>query len=230
MEFIYPNSVRNITDQSYFQLRAKGNGKDFPFFKHTFNSWIYNVKQLLDYISNKVENLDTKKIQAYCEAKFKKLFSNKNIIINHIEYPITTKDLITNKVSIKCGQILDSMDNSTNKLEVQFVFDEALFKILGYTEKNLTCDKIKIASNIIDILVENKRVNLLQMFTLDHPNKSSLEPGALNRITFNSPMYVPLSRKICDSISIKVRDDYGELIQFETGKCLAILHFREKLK
>lgn len=247
LEFIYPNSVRNITDQSFFQLRAKGYNKDFSFFKHTLDSGLYNEKQLLDHISNKVVNLDITKIKSYCEAKLKEVFSSKNIIITKIEFPTITKDSITGKVNINCGQILFSKDNVSNKLEIHFAFDDALFKILGYTGKNLSCDKMKTASNVIDILgqvhiiyiysdvvspiiVGNKRVNLLQMFTLDHPNKTSLEIGSLNRITFQSPMYVPLSRKTFDTISIEVRDDFGDLIQFETGKCLATLHFREKMK
>jgi hypothetical protein len=114
-------------------------------------------------------------------------------------------------------------------------------KMLGFSE-NLSCDN-RQAENIIDIFgqvhilyiysdivspisVGAKKVPLLQMITLNNPNNIYKHLGSLNTVTFENPMWVPVSRRIFDTISIDLRDDAGNLIQFESGKVVATLQFR----
>ena len=43
---------------------------------------------------------------------------------------------------------------------------------------------------------------------------------------FERPHYVPLTKKIFDTISINTRDEAGDLVAFEHGKVIITLHFR----
>ena len=43
---------------------------------------------------------------------------------------------------------------------------------------------------------------------------------------FERPHYVPLNKKIIDTISINIRDEAGDLVAFEHGKVIITLHFR----
>ena len=43
---------------------------------------------------------------------------------------------------------------------------------------------------------------------------------------FERPHYVPLNKKIFDTISINIRDEAGDLVAFEHGKVIITLHFR----
>ena len=43
---------------------------------------------------------------------------------------------------------------------------------------------------------------------------------------FERPHYVPLNKKIFDTISINIRDEAGYLVAFEHGKVIITLQFR----
>ena len=50
--------------------------------------------------------------------------------------------------------------------------------------------------------------------------------GSYVRKNFKRPHYVPLKKKIFDTISINIRDEAGDLVAFEHGKVIITLHFR----
>jgi hypothetical protein len=155
--------------------------------------------------------------------------------------PKVTKNELINKIEIICGESSMIKNNITTEIKLYIDFDGYLTKMLGFSE-NLSCDNHQ-AENIIDIFgqvhilyiysdivspisVGGNKVPLLQMITLNNPNNVDKNLGSLNRITFENPMWVPVSRRIFDSISIDLRDDVGNLIQFESGKVVATLQFR----
>ena len=43
---------------------------------------------------------------------------------------------------------------------------------------------------------------------------------------FERPHYVPLNKRIFDTVSINIRDEAGDLVAFEHGKVIITLHFR----
>ena len=43
---------------------------------------------------------------------------------------------------------------------------------------------------------------------------------------FERPHYVPLNKKMFDTISINIRDEAGDLVAFKDGKVIITLHFR----
>ena len=43
---------------------------------------------------------------------------------------------------------------------------------------------------------------------------------------FERPYYVPLNKKIFDTISINIGDAVGDLVAFEHGEVIITLHFR----
>ena len=52
------------------------------------------------------------------------------------------------------------------------------------------------------------------------------EHGSYVSKNFERPHYVPLNKKIFDTISINIRDETGDLVAFEHGKVIITLHFR----
>ena len=52
------------------------------------------------------------------------------------------------------------------------------------------------------------------------------EHGSYVSKNFERPHYVPLNKKIFDTISINIRDEAGDLVAFEHGKVIVTLHFR----
>ena len=44
---------------------------------------------------------------------------------------------------------------------------------------------------------------------------------------FERPHYVPLNKKIFDTVGINIRDEAGYLVAFEHGKMIITLHFRQ---
>ena len=52
------------------------------------------------------------------------------------------------------------------------------------------------------------------------------EHGSYVSKNIERPHYVPLNKKIFDTISINIRDEAGDLVAFEHGKVIITLHFR----
>ena len=52
------------------------------------------------------------------------------------------------------------------------------------------------------------------------------EHGSYVSKNFKRPHYVPLNKKIFDTISINIRDEAGDLVAFEHGNVIVTLHFR----
>ena len=50
--------------------------------------------------------------------------------------------------------------------------------------------------------------------------------GEMLLIQYDPPRYVPLQKKVFDSIEIDIRDDAGGPIAFDSGKLIVTLHFR----
>lgn len=239
LEFIYPNSVRNIPNETFFKIITKLNDEKFEMTKLLIDPGVYTEERLLNKIKDHLNNLNLDELKQSVIKISAKKYDLKNIIIDK---PSIRINKFTNKIELKYGQISFTRENQLYKFELYLEFDDYLHKMLGFRENSKTSDQMQ-ADNLIDIfgqvhiiyiysdvvspiIVGSERLSLLQMFTLHHPNETSLMPASLNRITFQSPVYVPLSRKTFDTIEIVLRDDSGQLIQFETGKTLATLHFR----
>ena len=52
------------------------------------------------------------------------------------------------------------------------------------------------------------------------------EHGSYVSKNFKRPHYVPLNKKVFDTIGINIRDEAGDLVAFEHGKVIITLHFR----
>ncbi len=243
IELIYPNSIRNIPIKINFKIKAKYENQIFTVIKSSFDPGIYNEERLLNKINLHLENLDLEKVKSAIISSISKKFLNLNLKVDNIIKPSIIKNESTNKISVRCGKFSITANNKISEKELFLEFDEYLQKILGFNEQP-SCSKVE-ADNIIDIfgqihllyiycdivssiVVGDKKVPLLQVITLNHP--SSTEFGSHIRITFDNPMFIPISRKTFDTISIELRDDVGEFIQFETGKTVLTLQFRKAKK
>ena len=52
------------------------------------------------------------------------------------------------------------------------------------------------------------------------------EDGQRVSRAFVSPQYLPVSRKEFESIEINIKRSSGQVVPFETGRCIVNLHFR----
>jgi hypothetical protein len=240
-ELIYPNSIRNIPKSTKFRLACNVNNKIIEIFQSDLDPGFYNEEKLLKKIKSHIDNWDVNKCRDTLETSLKKLFNDTNIRVNKFVKPKLTKNELINKIEMICGESSMIKNNLTTEIKLYIDFDDYLTKMLGFSE-NLSCDN-RQAENIIDIFgqvhilyiysdivspisVGGKKIPLLQMITLNNPNNVDENLGSLNRVTFENPMWVPVSQRIFDSISIDLRDDVGNLIQFESGKVVATLQFR----
>jgi hypothetical protein len=239
-ELIYPNSIRNIPKSAKFYLVCNVDNNMIKINPSKLVPGIYNEEKLLKEIKFLIDSWDINKTKSTLEKSLKNLFKDMNVRVTELIKPNLTKNELTDKVEVTCGQFSMDRNNTTTEFKLQIDFDDYLSKMLGFSD-NIYCD-VRHAENIIDIFgqvhilyiysdivspisVGGKKVPLLQMITLDNPNNVK-HLGSLNRVTFENPMWVPVSRRIFDSISIDLRDDVGDLIQFESGKVVATLQFR----
>jgi hypothetical protein len=243
LELIYPNSVQNMPEDGYIILKALKDSQIIPIKTFVLKKGIYSEEKLLKKIQQHLENINEEKVIKALNIGLKKNTSYKSIDLRSLERPSVIKNKITDKIDYKSGKILSTIDNVDETIVLFIEFDNNLFKILGFTDDQNTRGNMS-ANNIIDIygqihiiyiycdivspvMVGNTRVPLIQVITRDHPNIEYNMLGKEHRIAFQSPIYLPVSRKSFDSISINLRDDIGHFISFESGKVLATLHFRK---
>jgi hypothetical protein len=82
---------------------------------------------------------------------------------------------------------------------------------------------IFVYTNIIkDQIVGNQLVPLLRTVSIEG------EDGDYIHKVYDAPHYLPLASDFIQHIEIKLADDLGRLIQFQTGKVVVKLHFRKK--
>ena len=79
------------------------------------------------------------------------------------------------------------------------------------------CDLVKAQ------LIGDTQVPLLRIVPIEGHH------GDLITRTYQSPQYLPVSRKVFESVEIDIKDDTGKNIPFhESGKSVITLHFRLK--
>jgi hypothetical protein len=240
-ELIYPNSIRNIPKITKFGMACNVDNKIIQIIKSDIDPGIYNEEKLLKKLNYHIDNWDVNKSRNTLEVSLKQRFGDSKIVVNKFVKPKLTKNEFSDKIEIICGEASMIKNNITTEIKLYIEFEEFLTKMLGFS-RNLSCENGH-AENIIDIFgqvhilyiysdivspisVGAKKVPLLQMITLNNPNNIYKHLGSLNTVTFENPMWVPVSRRIFDTISIDLRDDAGNLIQFESGKVVATLQFR----
>jgi hypothetical protein len=52
--------------------------------------------------------------------------------------------------------------------------------------------------------------------------------GQVKSYVFQSPMYVPVSKRIIETVEVQLRDDAGELLPLNEGKTVMVIHFRPR--
>lgn len=87
---------------------------------------------------------------------------------------------------------------------------------LGMYSLYVYCDIVQVQ------MVGDSQVPLLRVVPIEGQH------GEYITRTYQSPQYLPVSRKAFDSIEIDIKDDTGNSIPFESGKSMVTLHFRLK--
>ena len=86
----------------------------------------------------------------------------------------------------------------------------------GFHDLYIYCD-IAQAQYVGDALVPLLRIVPVEGVDGQRINKSFLRP-----------QYIPVDRKVFETIEVNIRRDTGESVPFESGKVLLTLHFRER--
>lgn len=79
-------------------------------------------------------------------------------------------------------------------------------------------------------IIENQRVGDISAPLLKIVSVNRKKSGEVVSHSFQRPHYYPVKSKYIDIISIDIRSDVGEKVPFESGKVIAILHFRSLRK
>ena len=89
------------------------------------------------------------------------------------------------------------------------VLDRGIYSLFVYCD---VCREVRVGNSLVPLL---RNVSYTKGNYGDHITMS-----------YDYPLYVPLSRRYIDSIEIKIADDTGEPVPFEEGKAVLTLHFR----
>jgi hypothetical protein len=83
-----------------------------------------------------------------------------------------------------------------------------------------------VYTNIIkSSIVGGKKAQLIRIIPLENPSNNSV--GSMKSLTFNPILFYPLQQNYLDMIEIQIRDNSGRLINFQSGKTIITLFFRQ---
>jgi hypothetical protein len=83
-----------------------------------------------------------------------------------------------------------------------------------------------VYTNIIkSSIVGGKKAQLIRIIPLENPSNNSV--GSMKSLTFNPFLFYPLKQNYLDTIEIQIRDNSGRLINFQSGKTIITLFFRQ---
>ena len=145
---------------------------------------------------------------------------------NFLHYTKFTFDKISNRVQVevKSGATISFSDDIATIFGFQTPFDTALkttttapFSVniqLGIYSLYVYTDLAEAQT------VGDTRVPLLRIVP------SQGQHGEFITRTYERLQYVPVAKSLIDTIRIDIRDDTGELIQFQSGKVVITLHLR----
>ena len=136
-----------------------------------------------------------------------------------------------------------NMDENTGRLDTMIdlsnslCLSEGLGQLLGYSQEIIT-ENSRHAAFAPDIdgglhalyvytdIIENQRVGDISAPLLKIVPVNRKKAGEIVSHSFLRPHYYPVKSKYTDIISIDIRSELGEKVPFESGKVIAILHFR----
>ena len=121
----------------------------------------------------------------------------------------------------------------------QFAVIEKMSIILGFGGKEVKIVKTTVSPYVVDISGAMNSIyvycDLVQPQIVGDTNAKLLRTvpiegkmGDVVTRTYNNIQYVPVQTKSFEDIEILLRDDIGNVLPFERGKVLAMLHFRQK--
>jgi hypothetical protein len=153
--------------------------------------------------------------------------SNQNLMTNALKF-VYNSDI---------KRVMVTLDEKTIK---RIKFDPALQFMLGFGKERELKGKSLVADYNSDIsagltnffiycnLVEPQCIgNSLKHLLRTVPLTESVLGNVVHK-EFISPHYVGLLCKTFDTVEVEIRDDHGELIDFQFGKVILKLHFRKK--
>lgn len=244
LEIVFPKTIRNFMEQSTIKIIAKSENEYIKLNKYTFEKGIFNKSNLEKIIEERLINFDETKSKKAIEQYYSTKFKFVDIQFTEFSRPTFTSNSFSDKYQVKCGSVSFIHDNLKYDHKIYVIFDKYLNKVLGF--ENQILSDLKTADNLLDILGENhilyiysdivsptivgqSKVQILQIITISYILEEKNNLSVLNRYTFENPIYFPIIKNNFDIIEIEIRNDIGNLVQFESGKTLLIIHFREKI-
>ena len=231
VEIMYPRNWYNINEQ-YMRIHCGSCAKIVPEFapgdKTTGNydvhigipSGYYNsASELVDVLNSSISRVYKKPIGPWSAGgvdrfvdqtawpKFRFNFQNRKVVLT---LPANASITFTDKLSRILG--IDASVSNVNEMNIKGA--RACDVEGGLHAMYIYCDVLECVpvGDTLAPLLRIVEVNGLR--------------GEMSHIQYDRPRYVPLQKKVFDSIEVDIRDDTGEPIPFDSGKLIVTLHFR----
>ena len=156
------------------------------------------------------------KVQDVIDALYKAGISNLTDVV--LSYDDTSK-----RVTVKCGRRVVVKLRGDIARMFGFLNDTT---IRASDEKGFTLALPETGNQYFYIYTNIKSQYHGDVVPVLHTVTVKGEHGSYVSKNIERPHYVPLNKKIFDTISINIRDEAGDLVAFEHGKVIITLHFR----
>ena len=122
-------------------------------------------------------------------------------------------------------------------------FNDNINEVFGFTSKEFVGFQDKTYSSDIKVMARINNINFLYIYSdiCQYQIVGDTEAPLIQVVSaiennsefyiekiFDSPHYIPLARNNLENITIDIRDDLGNPIQFDTGRVVVKLHFRKR--
>ena len=239
MKFYPNNTVQKFTTRLENQISLNGEWEVGLFELEYKRSW-YTISPeggrfLFSYVIGNIQHVERLTISGGYYSTIDRLL---NRINGEIIKVLSGKREKEHWCMLRIDEISRKIDISLQRGDY-FNFGEELSLILGITERvNAVDGNVHfVGQEICDL---DRKVSSLYVYCdiLEHVPIGDVKApllravgtsgkhGEVVRRIFDKTLYVPVQKKNFDSIELDIRTDTGQPVPFESGKCIATLHFR----
>ena len=202
-EIQYPRTWYNVQEGQQWIYYRRGPRDMFNAHKIPIGHYS-TVQELIGAIQSVIDGVD----------------SNRNVLLSYDGIMNRVRIMVKNGGAISMKDDLATMlgyeSPLTSPITTSFSAPYAPNLQLGMHSLYVYCSLVQ------DQMVGDVQVPLLRIIPVEGQH------GEFITKSYQSPQYLPLSRKSFDSIEIDIKDDTGRNIPFESGKSVVTLHFRLK--
>lgn len=132
-------------------------------------------------------------------------------------------DVLSHDYNVQLGTRLANIIGFRAREPRKFVGREAYTAELAPDLLRSTYHMYVYTDFLESVVVGHDSVPLLRAIPLQ-----DVSYGQVKSYVFQSPMYVPVSKRVIETVEVQLRDDAGELLPLNEGKTVMVIHFRPR--